>query len=116
MAVTKSYFMVMAADMERAVRFYREAFGLKVRSTSPSWSELAFGDAVVALHGGGTAEPRDTGLGFEVDDIEGACRTVAAHGGLVVRAPEVRPGEGIKLATVADTEGNRLFLSQATRS
>lgn len=115
MAVTKPYFMVMAADMERAVRFYREAFGLTVRFTSPGWSELAFGDAVVALHGGGTSEPRDTGLGFEVDDIDAACRAVTTHGGAVVRAPENRPGEGITLATVADTEGNRLFLSQPSR-
>ena len=116
MAVTKPYFMVMAADMDRAVRFYCDAFGLKPRFTSPAWSELAFGDAVVALHGGGTTEPRDTGLGFEVDDIDAACRTVTAHGGSVVRAPEVRPGEGIRLATVADTEGNRLSLSQPSRA
>jgi predicted enzyme related to lactoylglutathione lyase len=112
MAITKTYFMLMAQDMDRAVRFYQSAFGLELRSTSPDWSELSFGDATVALHYGGTGEVRDTGLGFETDDATGACSAVVAGGGTVVAEPAERGGEGIVLATVQDTEGNRLSISQ----
>ena len=107
MTVTKAYFMLFVVDMDRAVAFYREGVGLEVRFVSPEWSELAWRDATVALHGGATStEQRVTGLGFEVDDLDAACKQVAAAGGTIVTAPRDRPGEPIRLADVADTEGN----------
>ncbi len=115
MNVTKTYFMLMVGDMERAKRFYRETFGLQVKVDSPQWSELARGDAVVALHGGGGTEPRNTELGFQVDDLEAACAAVQQGGGRVVSPPKERPGEGIRLATIEDPEKNRISLSQPTR-
>ncbi len=115
MRITKTYFMLMVADMDRATRFWRDAFGLRVGYASPFWTELASGDAVVALHGGGTKEPRDTGLGFEVDDLQAACGKVTEGGGTIVKPPEKREGEGISLATAADTEGNRFSLTQPAR-
>lgn len=110
--VTRIYFMLTAADMDRAVEFYRTAFDLEVRSTSPDWSELARGDATLALHGGGSGEESWTGLGFDVPDLEVACRSVVAAGGAVVQPPSDRPGEPIRLAVVRDPEGNAFSLSQ----
>ena len=61
MKVEKVYYMLMAEDMDRAVGFYRDVVGLEVKSTSRGWSELTYGDATVALHGGGTGEQSSDG-------------------------------------------------------
>lgn len=113
MTVTKAYFMLHVVDMDRAAAFYREGIGLGVRFVSPYWSELVWGDATVALHGGATlTEQRTTGLGFEVDDLDTACTQVVAAGGTIVVAPRDREGEPIRLADVADTEGNVFSLAE----
>ncbi len=112
MKVTKTYFMVMVADMDRAIRFYRDVFGLQVGYRTPDWSELGSGGATVALHGGGSSQARDTGLGFYVDDLDAACAAVTQGGGAIVKPPAARPGEPIRLAIVEDTEGNRLSLAE----
>jgi len=110
MRVRKTLFMLMTADMDRAVAFYRDALGL--RATSSHWSELAWGDATIALHAGGDGTYTETGLGFEVEDLDEGCAAVLAHGGQVRRAPADRPGEPIRLADVVDPEGNGFSLSQ----
>lgn len=112
MRVTKTYFMLYATDLDRAARFYRDALGLAIRTASPGWAELAAGGATVALHAGRQAGPIDTGLGFEVDDLEAACDAVRRAGGALVRPPEARPGEPIRLAIAADPDDNRFSLAQ----
>jgi predicted enzyme related to lactoylglutathione lyase len=112
MRVEQVKFMLMAADMDRGIAFYRDVIGLKPAFTSPYWSELLFGDAIVALHGGGNGEFNPTGLSFQVEDVEAACREVEAGGGTIRMAPESRPGEPIKLAHVTDPEGNGIGLTQ----
>jgi predicted enzyme related to lactoylglutathione lyase len=98
--------------MDRAVAFYRDVMGLEVRSQSPMWSEFAYGDAVVALHGGGQGDFNETGLSIQVSDIESACAEVKAGGGQIRKAPESRPSEPIKLAELTDSEGNGFSLTQ----
>ncbi len=61
MKIDRVTYMLMAQDMDRAVAFYLDVIGLEVRSQSPMWSELAFGDAIIALHGGGSGEFQKTG-------------------------------------------------------
>jgi predicted enzyme related to lactoylglutathione lyase len=113
MAVGKVYFMLDAVDMDRAVAFYRDGVGLSISFTSPDWSELTAAGATVALHGGGTStEPRQTGLGFEVDSLEEAVEHAVAAGGSIVVPPADRAGEGILLAMVADPEGNIVSFAQ----
>ena len=111
MKVRKALYMLMAQDMERGVRFYRDVLGLDVKLHTPGWSELTLGDSTVALHGGGTGEQTRTGLSFEVEDIDDACRQVQDGGGQLLRGPLLRSAEGIKLADLADTEGNVFFFS-----
>jgi predicted enzyme related to lactoylglutathione lyase len=111
--LTKVYYMVWVADMDRACAFYESALGLGEAYRSPDWTELRFGDATIALHSGASrVAHQHTGLGFEVDDVGSACRAVTAAGGEVVAAPVDRPDEGIRLADCADTEGNRFSLAQ----
>lgn len=114
MKVTKTGFMLMANDMDRAVRFYKDTIGLHVAFESPEWSELTFGDATVAIHGGkpGT-EIQPSGLYFYVGDIEAACQEVESSGGRVIAPPNSNAAEGIILASVADTEGNGFGLCQS---
>jgi predicted enzyme related to lactoylglutathione lyase len=116
MKVSKVYFMVMATDVARAVRFYHDAFDLKVAFESPEWSELRFGEATIGVHGRAETPASDveTGLGFELDDIDAGCQAVERAGGRIVSPPTERPGEGIRLATAADPEGNRFSLAQST--
>jgi predicted enzyme related to lactoylglutathione lyase len=110
--VTKTYIMVMAADVARGANFYRKAFGLATKYESPSWTELAADGATIALHKGAGTGTRDTGLGFYVDDLEAACSAVKAAGGSIANEPEDRRGEGIRLAVAVDSEGNRFSLAQ----
>lgn len=106
--------ILWAQDMDRAVAFYRDAIGLTVRDRTGTWSELSFGDAVVALHGGGDGELNQTGLCFQVDDLEGACRDVEAGGGKLVGGPWQRPDQPVRVASVIDTEGNSFSLTEQT--
>jgi predicted enzyme related to lactoylglutathione lyase len=113
MALKKVYCMLWVADMSRAIRFYKEVFGLDEAYTSPDWTELRFGDAVVALHTRTSDVPqRHSGLGFEVADITATLATLTAAGGTVVAGPTERASEGIRLADCADPDGNRFSLSQ----
>ena len=111
MKVRKTLYMLMVQDMERGVRFYRDVLGLDVKLHTPGWSELVLGDSTVALHGGGTGERTRTGLSFEVEDIDDACRQVQDGGGQLLRGPVLRDSEGIRLADLADPEGNVFFFS-----
>jgi predicted enzyme related to lactoylglutathione lyase len=112
MQVTKTYFMLMAKDMDRALAFYRDALGLGELFSSPDWSELRAGGAVVALHGGGDGTPTRTGLGFEVDDLAAACTAVTDAGGTILMPPADRAEERIRLAEVQDPEGNSFSLAE----
>ncbi len=75
------------------------------------WSELLFGDAVVALHGGGDGTPTETGLGFDVDDIDTATNAVVAAGATCNWGPNKQPEEGIALADSTDPDGKHFMLS-----
>jgi predicted enzyme related to lactoylglutathione lyase len=112
MIVEAVKYMLMAQNMERAIRFYSEVVGLEVKFESPEWTELAFGEAIVALHGGGTGAYRKTGLSLQVKNIASACKEIEAGGGKVASPPMARPGEPIKLAEVMDTEGNAFSLTE----
>jgi len=110
--ITAVKIVLWVQDMDRAVEFYKTAVGLVERFISPGWSELAYGDTIIALHGGGDGSTRETGLSFQVEDLNAACEHIQAHGGSIVEPPAQRPGEPIKLATIADAEGNHLMLTQ----
>jgi lactoylglutathione lyase len=113
--VRKTYFIIVVADMDRAVRFYADAFGASVGFSSAEWSEVMVAGATVALHPGGDGTETATGLGFEVDDLDAALRQVTRVGGHVTSPTRDRPAERIRLAQVADSEGNVLTVAEARR-
>lgn len=105
-------YVLMAQDMDRAVAFYRDAIGFSEAFSSPHWSELRFGDAILGLHGGGDGSRRETGLSIQYADVGRAYRAALESGAVSVLAPEQREGEPIILASVADPEGNVIMLTQ----
>ena len=111
MKTTKLLYMLWVDDMDRAVTFYHNIFGLNVHVHSPNWSELTLGDSTVALHAGSNDNFRMTGLSFEVDDIDDACREIVSGGGNIISPPRDGGIPGLRLADVADPDGNRIQLS-----
>lgn len=105
-------YLLMVKDMDRAIRFYRDTMGFTEGFSSPHWSELRFGDAVLALHGGGDGSPKPTGLSLQYEDVSKAFEVAIAAGAVKTRAPERRDGEPIMLAVVRDPEGNEIMLTQ----
>ena len=88
----------------RSAASWRSAHRSGVRSTSPGPRWRCTRAAAVRI--------RPTGLGFEVDDIDSAVSAVVAAGGRVIGEPRERPQERIRLAEVADSEGNRITVAQ----
>jgi predicted enzyme related to lactoylglutathione lyase len=112
MAVEKVKFMLLAQDMGRAVKFYTGVFGLQEGFVSEHWSELLFGDAIIAFHGGGDATPNPTGLSIQVDDAAATAAAIIQGGGAILEQPEQREGEPIKLGRFRDAEGNEVMLTE----
>ena len=119
MEVQQVMYMLMVEDMERAVRFYTDVMGFRARVAEERWSELAFGDFTLALHiavgdGAEGKGQKGRGLSISVVDIEAACREVEAAGGQVINPPQEGDFPGLKVALVADTEGNAMELGEHT--
>ena len=88
--------------------------GFEENFTSPYWSELSHGGAVIGIHGGGDETEKNTGLSIQYEDVR-AVFDIAMSGGVVsVEEPHSREGEPIILSSVRDTEGNLIMLTQYT--
>ncbi len=105
-------FLISVQCMDRAIAFYRDVIGLVIETSSPYWSELTFGTAIIALHGGGDGSFTETGLSFTVENIYTACELIVEGGGSIRSHPEDRGEEGIYLAMLTDTENNGFMVSQ----
>jgi lactoylglutathione lyase len=112
MAVEKIKFMLMAEDMDRALKFHTDVFGFVRGFRSDHWSELMHGDTVIAFHGGGNGSPNPTGLSIQVDDAHATAAAIEAAGGTIIDTPYQREGEPIKLGTFRDREGNEIMLTE----
>ena len=110
--VDKTYIMLMVADMQRALGFYSEAFAVTVMINSPYWSEFSVAGATIALHAGGSGAETRTGLGFEVPDLDAALNRAVEVGGRITSPARERADERIRVAEVADTEGNVITVAQ----
>ncbi len=108
----KVKFMLLAQHMPRAVAFYEQVFGLRALYISDSWSELAHGDAILALHAGHDGRPNPTGLTLQVEDALETAALLESHGGQILEAPNQAPGEPLMMGRFRDPEGNQAFLTQ----
>lgn len=112
MRLEKVKFMLLAADMGRAVRFYKSVFRLDEVFVSEFWSELAFGTAIIAFHGGHDGSVNSTGLSLQCEDVFEAVERIEKAGGIIVEVPNQREGEPILLGRYRDPEGNEGFITQ----
>ena len=112
MNIEKIKYVLMVKDMDRAILFYKDILGLELQLKSEYWSELSFGTSIIGLHAGGDEERTRTGLSFQVSEINEAFKEAIIGGATGINEPEVREGEPIVLAIIADPENNEIMLTE----
>ena len=86
-----NYAIEFVADMNRAVKFYRDVVGLTLKFESPGWSEFATGETAFALHPASQQNPAGkVELGFNVADLQKFYEDMRAQG---VNSPCLRPNK-----------------------
>ncbi|MBL8521372.1 MAG: hypothetical protein JNK75_11955 [Betaproteobacteria bacterium] len=104
------YAIKYVGNMNDAVRFHRDALGLRLRFESPHWSEFDTGSTTLALHlADADHPPGSCELGFGVEDIE-AFHAQKAGKDIVFLSPPT-PLHGQTLAKFTDTDGAPCSLS-----
>ena len=112
MNVERVKYVIWAADMERAARFYCQLFDGRILRQNPALTEVGILDAVIGIHSGGEGKRTWTGLSFQVADVVTGGRAVVAAGGQLTREPQPENGEPPHLAMCVDTEGNEFMLTR----
>ena len=108
-----SYVIKFVADMDRAVRFYRDVLGLPLKFGSPKWSEFTTGETALALHPASEKNPPGTmELGFTVPDIQKFHAEMAARG-VQFSMPPTKQDFGGLLAPVVDSEGGHFSVAES---
>jgi predicted enzyme related to lactoylglutathione lyase len=107
-----THIIEFVADMDRAVKFYRDVLGLPLRFHSPEWSEFAMGDDLTyALHR--ASEKNSAGkfeAGFTVPDLQ-AFHTEMQSKGVRFPMPPTKQDFGGLLAQFIDSEGAYISVS-----
>ena len=99
------YVIKFVADMNKAVKFYRDVVGLQLKFESPGWSEFVTGETTLALHTASDKNPAGkVELGFTVADVESFYRDMSAKGVLFSMPPKKQDFCGV-LAQFVDSEG-----------
>jgi len=111
-------------DMERACSFYGETIGLPEAPTpgsgSPGWNTFQCGGLILALHilpeGEAVEAPLPhAGLNLEVDNLDAAVAELQAAGGELRALHEADGGIPVRVAEVADPDGNGFEFRQHVR-
>jgi len=99
------YVIKFVADMDKALKFYRDVVGLTLKFESPGWSEFVTGETTLALHPASEKNPAGkVELGFTVADVEVFYRDMSAKGVLFSMPPKKQDFGGV-LAQFVDSEG-----------
>jgi catechol 2,3-dioxygenase-like lactoylglutathione lyase family enzyme len=105
-----SYAIKFVADMDKAVAFYRDTFGLTVKFASPFWSEFDTGEVTLALHPASANNPAGgVEIGFSTDNLAQIYAERAASGLEFSQAPHLE--HGTLLSQIRDCEGAGVSLS-----
>jgi lactoylglutathione lyase len=112
MSVERLKYVIWAADLDRAVRFWHDTFGGRVLKHNPVIAEVEIAGGVIGIHSGGEGKRTWTGLSLQVADVVAGGRAVVVAGGGLTREPEPENGEPPHLAMCIDTEGNEFMLTR----
>jgi len=111
MAAKLSHVIEFVADMDRAVRFYRDTIGLPLKFQSPEWSEFATGETSLALHPASDRNPAGKiELGFHVSELQ-QWHTEMTAKGVQFPLPPKKQDYGGMLAQFVDSEGSHASVS-----
>lgn len=80
MQVERVKYVIWAADMDRAIRFWCDLFGGRLAKRNQVIAEVEIADAVIGIHSGGEGKRTWTGLSFQVPDVVIGGREVVAAG------------------------------------
>jgi predicted enzyme related to lactoylglutathione lyase len=99
------------SDMDRAVRFYRDALGLDMRMRhEDTWAEFEAGGIRIGLHGAGEGPaPRGGTAVFRVQDLDLAKASLEERGVVFEDHLGEVPGYA-RYASFADPDGNSMQL------
>jgi catechol 2,3-dioxygenase-like lactoylglutathione lyase family enzyme len=105
-----SYAIKFVADMDKALAFYRDTFGLKVKFATPFWSEFETGDVTLALHPASDRNPAGSvEIGFSTEKLADVYADRARNSLDFIEAPRLE--HGTLLSRILDCDGAGLSLS-----
>jgi len=114
--VKLKYVIKFVADMDRAVKFYRDVLGLPLNFQSPGWTEFATGETTLALHPATQKNPAgSTELGFNVTNLDKFYREMTTKG-LEFSMPPTKQDFGGILARFVGSEGERCSVGEEQAS
>jgi len=100
-----TYVFEFVADMDRAVKFYRDVIGLTLKFESPGWSEFSTGETTFALHPASEKNPAGkVEFGFSVPNLQQFHDEMSKKGVSFPMAPKKQDFGGM-LAQFVDSEG-----------
>src|SRR5690348_14899150 len=109
---------IYVSDMDRAVKFYTEALGMKLLyQAGPGWAQIDAGKGLIlGLHGahGGGPTPGQNGatiIGFELDEPMDQAYQALSRRGVQFQGP-IQETEHVRLANFSDPDGNAFYLSE----
>ena len=117
--LTFNHAMVYAADVRRALGFYRDLLGFKLvdefrHEGIPVYARLRApgGDCTIALHLAGPGTPlasEGVRLYFEIRDVDDFCRRLQARGFYITQMPRMMPW-GWRHAYLNDPDGHEISI------
>ena len=117
--LTFTHAMVYAADVQRALGFYREMLGFKLvdefrHEGIPVYARLRApgGDGTIALHLAGPGTPLASDgvrLYFEIREVDEFCRKLQAKGFYITQMPRMMPW-GWRHAYLNDPDGHEISI------
>ena len=117
--LTFNHAMVYAANVGRALGFYRDLLGFKLvdefrHEGKPVYARLRApgGDGTIALHMAGPGTPLASDgvrLYFEIRDVDNFCRKLQARGFYITQMPRMMPW-GWRHAYLNDPDGHEISL------
>jgi predicted enzyme related to lactoylglutathione lyase len=100
-----NYVIKFVAEMDRAVKFYRDVLGFPLKFQSPGWSEFSTGETSLGLHPASEKNPAGSvELGFSVTSLEKFHQEMSARG-VQFSMPPTKQDFGGTLAQFLDSEG-----------
>ncbi|HEX9761374.1 MAG TPA: VOC family protein [Candidatus Acidoferrales bacterium] len=111
MSVRLAYAILFVADMERAVKFYRDTVGFPLRFQSPHWTEFSTGATTLALHIASEQNPAGMmKMGVATGDLQAFYNDMKAKG-VEFTMPPTKQDFGGELAEFKDADGARITAS-----